>query len=407
MNLLLAAFLLSLAVIPSVLLGLLAVECLLALLPARQARRGPRISVAVLMPAHNEETVIAQALTTVIPQLIEGDRILVVADNCSDKTAQIARAAGANVLERVHETDRGKGFALAAGIEVFEKAAAEGQAELPEVLVILDADSELLPGGLESLSCTVSGTGRAAQALNLMYSPPGSSASSLMSMFAVLVKNHVRPRGLDRLGLPVPLTGSGMAFPWAQISKYSLANDDIVEDMRLGAEMMCDGNGACFLETARVQSRLSSSDSASISQRVRWEHGHLQTIVRFVPQFFGKAFARARPGLLLLGLDLAVPPLSLLVMASVILEVMLIAVVLGTGFASGYWYAGLVAAPVLLASTLALAGVALLLVWWRFAKAIIPVKALVSIPAYTLGKIPIYLKYLVQRQTEWIRTDRE
>ncbi len=390
----------ALALVPAMLLGVLALECLLALLPARMAKQGPRGRVAVLMPAHNEEAVIAAALATVTPQLIDGDRVLVVADNCDDATAQIARDGGAEVLERHHETDRGKGFALAAGLERLK----EGEVEPPEVVIILDADCDLRPGAMEALACTVMGTDRPAQALYLMDSPPNPSVGSLVSTFAFLVKNHVRPRGLNRLGLPVPLTGSGMAFPWDEIAKRSLANGDIVEDMSLGVDLMCDGRGACFLEAARVQGRLPSADSASTSQRTRWEHGHLQTILRYVPKLWSGALTRGRPGLLALGLDLAVPPLSLLVMASVALEILLLAVMVVVGLTQESW---LIGPPVMLGSALALAAIALLLAWWRFARAEVPARALISIPAYALGKIPIYLKFLIRRQTAWVRTERD
>jgi hypothetical protein len=65
--------------------GVLLIQCLAALLGVRSALRGvaPKRSgtLCVLIPAHNEEQVLGQALMTVMPQLAEGDQVLVVADN--------------------------------------------------------------------------------------------------------------------------------------------------------------------------------------------------------------------------------------------------------------------------------------------------------------------------------------
>src|SRR5690349_11757077 len=93
----------------------------LALLTLLSGRRSPPGPVArqpffdIIVPAHNEQAVIAQTVQSL--RAIEWPehrrRIIVVADNCSDDTSKVAHQAGARVLERSHQTDRGKGFALA------------------------------------------------------------------------------------------------------------------------------------------------------------------------------------------------------------------------------------------------------------------------------------------------------
>jgi cellulose synthase/poly-beta-1,6-N-acetylglucosamine synthase-like glycosyltransferase len=78
------------------------VQVLLGCLPARPLpmATGKRARVAVLVPAHDEASVIRATLASITPQLAAGDRLLVVADNCSDDTATLARQAGAQVVER-------------------------------------------------------------------------------------------------------------------------------------------------------------------------------------------------------------------------------------------------------------------------------------------------------------------
>src|SRR5688572_10630108 len=111
------------------------VECLLGAISTPRARpldeASARPRVAVLMPAHDEREVIADTLAGLLPELQSGDRLLVVADNCSDDTAAIARAAGATVIERSDRERRGKGYALAYGLQALVE-------HPPDVVVIMD-----------------------------------------------------------------------------------------------------------------------------------------------------------------------------------------------------------------------------------------------------------------------------
>ena len=169
-------------------------------------RRGTPSRCAVLIPAHNEELVITSAIHNVRDQLAPGDRILVVADNCTDQTAEVARAAGAEVAERTDPDHRGKGFALDFGLSQLAP-------EQPPVVVVVDADCELDPGALDALVRQAAATGRPAQGVYLIGTGQEPDPRRRLSAFAVLLKNEIRPLGLDRLGLPCLLNGTGMAFP--------------------------------------------------------------------------------------------------------------------------------------------------------------------------------------------------
>ncbi|NJM74800.1 MAG: glycosyltransferase [Acaryochloridaceae cyanobacterium RU_4_10] len=80
-----------------------------------------RQRLAVLIPAHNEETEIAETIQSILPQMKEGDRLIAIADNCSDRTAAVARDAGATVLERTDRVLRGEGLCAGFWIAVFGK----------------------------------------------------------------------------------------------------------------------------------------------------------------------------------------------------------------------------------------------------------------------------------------------
>ncbi|MEO5883637.1 MAG: glycosyltransferase family 2 protein, partial [Caldimonas sp.] len=112
---------------------------------------------AVLMPAHDEAGGIEPVIRAVLAQLAPGDRLLVVADNCSDTTAEVASAAGAEVIERQDIARRGKGYALDHGVRWLERAP-------PAAVVILDADCIAAAQALPRLAATSLATGRPVQA---------------------------------------------------------------------------------------------------------------------------------------------------------------------------------------------------------------------------------------------------
>lgn len=350
-----------------------------------------RPRVAVLVPAHNEEGGILQTLQTLRAQLRADDRLLVVADNCSDATADVARAAGAEVIERQHASLRGKGYALDFGVRYLGQNA-------PDIVVIVDADCQLAPGSIERLAGQCARTGRATQALYLMQAGPGAGLKQRIAEFAWQVKNLVRPLGFSVLGLPCQLMGTGMAFRWADISSVSLASGHLVEDMKLGVDLALKGRAPLFCAEALVTSRFPDNASGVVSQRTRWEHGHLSVIIREVPAMLWSGFGSRNLALIAMALDLLVPPLALLCMLNAAL------VLLAAGFLV-IWGSVM---P-LLASGLALCllGLAVMLAWLRFGRTIVSLSDLCLAVVYACWKIPMYLKFIWGRQTEWVRTRRD
>jgi cellulose synthase/poly-beta-1,6-N-acetylglucosamine synthase-like glycosyltransferase len=364
-----------------------------ASLPGAKRRRleGARPRTAVLIPAHNEELLLGRTLDGVRAQLAEGDRVLVVADNCSDATASVARAHGAEVLERSDAVRRGKGYALDAGLKALA-------ADPPGAVVIVDADCRLEAGAIDALARTIGATGRAAQAVYLMDPPADAGPKDRVSALAFCFKNLVRPVGLDRLGGPCLLTGSGMGMPWAATAAIDLGTGNIVEDMKLGIDLARAGFSPVVVPAARVGSVLPADERAKRTQRTRWEHGHLHSIVALAPRLAVDALRRGSVTLLLLALELAVPPLSLLVMMAVAAAV----VGVGAGLLGASWLPAWVAIASLVA-----VGVAVLLGWWLWGRGIISAGQLFSVPFYVVGKLPMYARAIFARQTAWVRTARD
>jgi cellulose synthase/poly-beta-1,6-N-acetylglucosamine synthase-like glycosyltransferase len=356
---------------------------------APAAAKRPRI--AVLTPAHDEAEGIAEMLQALMPQLQPGDRVLVVADNCTDETSSIARAAGAVVVERSHATLRGKSYALAFGVDAMRD-------DPPEVVVVVDADCRVRPGSLDELAQGVVRHDRPLQALDLMIARPDAGLVRRFAEFAWRIRNWVRPAGAHRLGLPCQLMGTGMAFSWEMIADARLATGSLAEDMKLGIDFAIQGRPPLFCDAALVTSYFPDSAAAARSQRTRWEHGHLETIVREVPAVIWKAMVRTDVRLLGMALDLCVPPLALLAMLLIALD--------GAGVV--LWALGASAAVAVVALSVTLMFVAAALSAWAIrGRGLISFAELLSIPFYVLTKLPIYARFLFRRQKDWVRTERK
>ena len=374
-------------------------QVVVAVLPLRRYRHGNeqsgpvqvRPACALLVPAHNEALGIRGTIESLSSQMRPGDRLVVVADNCTDETARVAREDGADVFERTNLDQRGKGFALQAGLA---HLSAGGP---PEFVVVVDADCRLAPGCLDALVAQAAATGRPAQACYLMTAPAEPRAVDVVSALAVLVKNRVRPLAMARLGFPCLITGSGSAFPWAGLQARTFEGGNIVEDMQLAVDLALAGSPPSYCDDAVLYAALPDQAAAFTSQRRRWEHGHLHTLLSQVPRL-ARAFLRTgRIGLAAMLVDLAVPPLSLVVALNLACLVAgLAAFALGAG-----------KTPALVsAAALGLLAVSVGLAWWRFARDRIPFRFLLSVPVYVLTKLPLYAAFLFRRENTWVRTAR-
>jgi len=342
------------------------------------------------MPAHDEAFGISDTLRSIVPQLSATDRLLVVADNCSDDTAAVATAEGAEVIARANQTLRGKGYALDFGVRYLAHDA-------PDIVIVMDADCQVAEGSIDRLARLCAQTSRPIQALYLMRAPEGAGAMARISEFAWMIVNQVRPTGLRRLGLPCKLCGTGMAFPWSCISHATLATSHLVEDLQLGIELAAAGTPPLFCPEARVISYFPASREGAEIQRTRWEHGHLRVILHEAPRLLWRSLHPLNSSLASIALDLSVPPLTLLA-----LQVMVVWI----GSLCLYFTAHLLSPLVISSVGIVLFAISVLLSWGSYGRHIISVGTLMLAAGYALRKIPIYAKFLVARQINWVRSER-
>ena len=387
--------LLCLSAIVSIPVATLLVEIACAVLirgkPSPSLREN-RPRIAVIVPAHNEGKTLEPTLNDINLQLHAGDRLLVVADNCTDDTAEVAIAAGAEVIVRDDRERIGKGYALDFGIGHLDAAP-------PEIVVIVDADCRLSSKFLDELAACVLANKAPAQALYLISAPHGSFIDYQVAEFAVRIKNHLRPLGLAVLGLPCQLMGTGMAFPWDAIRAADLASGHIVEDLKLGLDLASAGRPSTFCPSARVTSEFPFSASGAITQRERWERGHLGVICTTLPKLAGRAIAQFNWALFALVLDAAVPPLVLLaVLVVFVFAVTVLGAALGLSFA----------AFVLSFANVVAFGSAAVLAWYNSGRDLIPAKKFGLIFRFACGKLSLYRRFLERDAVPtWIRTDRD
>lgn len=269
------------------------------------------LRVAMVMPAHNEELQIGHCVRCALEAEYPRDRfsVFVIADNCDDKTAQEARAAGAEAFER-HEPDlRGKGQA----IDWFLRNQADRLRDY-DAIALVDADTQVDPFFLAEVSASlVHPAVSVVQGYHGVSNPDANWRTALTYAGFALV-NGLRPAGRSCLGGTADLKGNGMGFRTGLLLDYGWPAHSIVEDIELSSRLLLDDVLVHFNPDAVVISEMPTSRTQAEPQRRRWESGRLDTIRNYVPAL-AKAFAR-RPRWRYLDaiLELLVPPLTILVM---------------------------------------------------------------------------------------------
>ncbi|VXC98779.1 glycosyltransferase family 2 protein [Sphingomonas sp. AX6] len=373
----------SIAAVPVLMLAL---ECFVgshAAAVSPPAKDGPPFTV--LMPAHNEERGIEDSIRAVRAQMRSRDQLIVIADNCSDGTASIARSLGATVTERVDPDRRGKGYAL----EAARPYVAQGRRR---AIIVVDADCIPDRHALRQLAATAVNEDAAVQAIDLLSVPAKATPLVRISCFAFLVKNLVRQRALKRLADVALLQGTGMAFPQALYARIDWGGGSLVEDLDLGIRLLIGGERVLFEDRAAFFSP-ASSQAATVGQRRRWEHGMLDGMARNVPRLI-VAGLRQRPALLIVAADQIIPP-----------TVMLIAAV--TSLWLTMWVIGLFGPALLLTGALALLVLGLGVAWSKCGREIVPFDMLGQSIRYFAWKLPIALQFITRREGRWVRTERK
>jgi cellulose synthase/poly-beta-1,6-N-acetylglucosamine synthase-like glycosyltransferase len=379
--------------------------------------QGAPARFAVIIPAHNEELVIASALESVsrLDYPREAYRVIVIADNCTDNTATIARQCGADVLERHDTTAIGKGFALAWALEtLIEESPRKPETASParslgegthrgirfDAVVILDADTKPASNLLSIFAERLNEGSLAIQARYEVLNAEESWRTRLMTCALALV--HIaKPLGRERLALSDGLKGNGMCFARSIVEAVQWSGDSITEDIDYTLRLCLAGHRVEFAPETAVWAQMPVTGKQAASQRRRWEQGRYALLFRVAPGLLREAVRRRSAILFDRAAELIVPPFAEMVAVPFVL--MVICFIAGQGLhlrligAYG-WAWGIVL--LMFAGYL---GAGLWVARTPFKVAITTLYA----PAYIIWKFGLYGLALLTRSGEgWKRTER-
>jgi 1,2-diacylglycerol 3-beta-glucosyltransferase len=350
---------------------------------------------AIIVPAHNEESCLADTIRSLqeIEYPCDNFQIVVVADNCTDGTANIARAGGARTLERFSVGDRSKGHALQ---WTFCKLLTEGF----DAFVVCDADTVASRNLLLVMNSAMDQGARVVQCSDLVKPAPG-VWSSEATRAGFLLYNFVRPLGRMVLGCSAGLRGNGMGFTAETLREVPWVAYSRAEDLEYGLILLLRNIPTRFVPSAFVHATMPTNARNAETQRARWEGGRYPLIRRYAWPLFREAIRKRSFPLLDAWIDLVTPPF---------INMMLL-VILGTGVNALAWSTGITPGPTFAIFWGAVGVLGLLHVVLGFASADALqdlFHLLQHVPRYALWKLRLYsrLAFAGDAQT-WVRTTRE
>lgn len=350
------------------------------------------LSLVAVIPAHDEAGGIAATVASLLAADYPADkrRVLVIADNCSDDTADRALAAGATVIERIDDQLRGKGYALGVA---FDHVLAD---ETVEGALVIDADTLVAANLWRAMSHRLRAGQGAVQAANRVRNRDVNWRTRLLAIALAMI-NGVRCMGRERLSLSVGLKGNGMAFSREVLLAHPHRAVGLVEDVEQAMALGLGGVRVAYAAETWIASESPVTAQSAVSQRRRWEGGRAQLIRTLFPRVLRAAFARRSLVLADLALELLIPPLSYpaaLLTIGALLEGAHLLRAGSFSFAIGVWAFAGFALVAHVGRGLVLSGTG----WRGF-------EALLLAPGYIAWKLVVARPW-ARRSTTWVRTTR-
>ena len=289
--------------------GYLAVVTVAGLRASRRpVARSAKIRFVVVVPAHDEEGTIATTVSSLLATDYPASqrRVVVVADNCSDDTAERSQAAGADTWERNDPGAPGKGPALRWALErLLSDADWDGA-------VVVDADSVVEPDFLQGLAAHLGDGAEVVQAEYRVANPDESLVTRLAAV-SFAVQSVLKQRGRAALGGSAKLQGNGMAFSRAVVAEHGWGGQGLTEDVDMWLHLLERGVRPRLAPEAVVAGLMPVTADAARVQRARWEAGRGEVARRRLLPALRTAIRRRDPVLLEAAVsELAFPPLSML-----------------------------------------------------------------------------------------------
>ena len=287
---------------------------LFGILPRKKEKKilTPKTTFAVVVAAHNEEKVVGQLVDNLKMLRYPNDMydIFVVADNCSDHTAEVAAREGALVYERhnTNEMQQGKGFALE---WMFQKLFA-----LPkqyDAVVIFDADNLVHLDFLMEINNRYCKGERLIQGYLDSKNPNDTWVSGVFAISFWII-NHVWHLAKYNIGLSSVFGGTGMCISTDILKKYGWQATCLTEDMEFTMKSLLEGIPTTWCHDAIVYDEKVVTFKQSWNQRKRWAQGHFDVAERYIPKLLKEGIKR-RDIVILDGIIDLIQPYFLLISA--------------------------------------------------------------------------------------------
>ncbi|MBD3615438.1 MAG: glycosyltransferase family 2 protein [Gracilimonas sp.] len=353
----------------------------------------------IVVPAYNEADTIARTLQNLLDVDYPADKfdVLVIADNCTDNTAEIAKKEGTKVMIRNNPEKRGKGYALR---YCFDKMLQNKKKYPYDAVVVVDADSIVTENLLRVMNKYSEGGGKVIQGYLTVDSKPNVWTSEIIRIGFALY-NYVRPLARRALGYPAGLRGNGMCFSMDVLEEIPWDAYSLTEDLEYGLKLLLHDVNVVFAPEAIGYNVVPEDAKNAESQRERWEIGRYPVLKKYFGKLFLTALKRRSFKILDTLIDLVTPPIvNLLVFSAVMSVASLLLWWFGIQQTLLYFWLwcgviGLGIFHALLGLHAANAGKS-------------AYRSLLYVPKYALWKIYIYFKILFKgRTSEWVRTSRE
>jgi cellulose synthase/poly-beta-1,6-N-acetylglucosamine synthase-like glycosyltransferase len=240
---------------------------------------------AIVVPAHDEESSIGKTLRSLLevdyPK--EAFDIVVIADNCTDATAEISRRHNVTVLERTNANLRGKGYALR---WCFDQLLS--QHAVYDAILVIDADTIIANNVLSVMNYYLERGSKAIQCSDMVEPQPGAWSSEIIR-FGFTLYNHARPLGRSVLNCSAGVRGNGMCFSCDTLRAIPWNTYSLNEDLEYGLILLLNGINTDFAPEAKVFATMPVNARNAESQRSRWEKGRFPVIKHYGPKLLVSA----------------------------------------------------------------------------------------------------------------------
>jgi cellulose synthase/poly-beta-1,6-N-acetylglucosamine synthase-like glycosyltransferase len=345
---------------------------------------------ALLVPAHDEESTIGRLLASTAALEYPANRfdVVVVADNCTDRTAEVAREAGAQVEERHDRSARGKGYALRWLLARLRERGARYDA-----YVVIDADTVVAPDFLRRLDAHFEAGSKVVQVYYTVLNV-GESPLAALRFAALAAIHYLRPLGRKQLGLSCGLKGNGMGFLAEVLEQHGWEWFTLAEDVEFHLALVADGLKVDFIPETAVLADMPVTFAQAESQNERWERGRIEMLRERGLGLLLDGLRQRDPVRLDAIAEQLIPPLSVpVVLAGATLGAGLLARSRAAALLAGFSLGGQLA--------YLLTGLVLVGAPWRV------YKALAYAPPYVGWKLWLYGRSLTARgASAWVRTAR-